>query len=40
MTLYVDTSALMKRYVEEHDSETAVQLMGTDPVLVTPASPR
>ncbi|WP_420611738.1 type II toxin-antitoxin system VapC family toxin [Candidatus Spongiisocius sp.] len=35
MTLYVDTSALMKRYVQEHDSEVAVQLMSSDPVLVT-----
>ena len=35
MTLYVDTSALIKRYVQEHDSEAAVQLMSTDPVLVT-----
>ena len=35
MTLYVDTSALMKRYVNERDSDVATQLMGTDPVLVT-----
>jgi predicted nucleic acid-binding protein len=35
VTLYVDTSALLKRYVEEHDSEAAVALMGLDPVLVT-----
>lgn len=35
MTLYVDTSALLKRYVAEHDSEAAKQLMATDPVLVT-----
>ena len=35
MTLYVDTSALMKRYVDERDSDVATQLMGTDPVLVT-----
>ena len=35
MTLYVDTSALMKRYVDERDSDVAEQLMGTDPVLVT-----
>lgn len=35
MTLYVDTSALMKRYVAERDSEVAVELMATDPVLVT-----
>lgn len=35
MTLYVDSSALLKRYVAEHDSEAAEQLMATDPVLVT-----
>ncbi|MYC83959.1 MAG: type II toxin-antitoxin system VapC family toxin [Acidimicrobiia bacterium] len=35
MTLYVDTSALMKRYVHERDSDVAEQLMLTDPVLVT-----
>lgn len=35
MTLYVDSSALLKRYVDERDSEVAVTLMATDPVLVT-----
>ncbi len=35
MTLYVDSSALLKRYVREHDSDLSVQLMETDPVLVT-----
>ena len=35
MTLYVDSSALIKRYVDEHDSDVAVELMRTDPVLVT-----
>lgn len=35
MTLYVDTSALVKRYVKEHDSEVAEQLIASDPVLVT-----
>jgi predicted nucleic acid-binding protein len=35
VTLYVDSSALLKRYVDEHDSEAAVGLMATDPVLVT-----
>jgi uncharacterized protein len=35
VTLYVDSSALLKRYVDEHDSEAAVALMSTDPVLVT-----
>jgi len=35
VTLYVDSSALLKRYVEEHDSEVAVNLMAADPVLLT-----
>ena len=35
MTLYVDSSALLKRYVDEHDSEAADTLMASDPVLVT-----
>ncbi len=35
MTLYVDSSALLKRYIDEHDSDMAVHLMTTDPVLVT-----
>ncbi len=35
MTLYVDSSALLKRYVDEHDSEAAAGLMASDPVLVT-----
>jgi predicted nucleic acid-binding protein len=35
VTLYVDSSALLKRYVDEHDSEAAVGLMASDPVLVT-----
>ena len=35
MTLYVDSSALLKRYVDEHDSEQAESLMAADPVLVT-----
>jgi predicted nucleic acid-binding protein len=35
VTLYVDSSALLKRYVDEHDSEAAVSLMATDPVLIT-----
>jgi predicted nucleic acid-binding protein len=35
MTLYVDSSALLKRYVDEHDSEAAVGLMASDPVLVS-----
>lgn len=35
MTLYVESSALLKRYLDEHDSPAAVDLMATDPVLVT-----
>lgn len=35
MTLYVDSSAVLKRYVDEHDSGTAVGLMASDPRLVT-----
>jgi len=35
VTLYVDSSALLKRYIDEHDSDAAVNLMATDPVLVT-----
>lgn len=35
MTLYVDTSALLKLYVEEEDSARAADLVSSDPVLVT-----
>ncbi len=35
MTLYVDTSELLKRYVFEHDSEVAEQFMAANPTLVT-----
>lgn len=35
MSLYVDTSALLKRYIDEHDSLAAISLMDADPVLVT-----
>lgn len=35
MTTYVDSSALMKRYVQEADSEVAERLLAADPVLVT-----
>lgn len=35
MTLYVDTSALLKRYVDESDSDRAVELLSSDPELVT-----
>jgi len=35
VTLYVDSSALLKRYVDEHDSAVADELLRTDPVVVT-----
>jgi predicted nucleic acid-binding protein len=35
MTTYVDTSALMKRYVEEDGSDIAEAWLRADPVLVT-----
>ena len=35
MTLYVDSSALLKRYVAEHDSARADELLRSDPDLVT-----
>jgi len=35
MTVYVDSSALIKRYVEEVESETAEALLGADPDWVT-----
>lgn len=35
MTLYVDSSALLKRYIDEHDSAAAVALMAADPVIIT-----
>jgi len=35
MTTYVDTSALLKRYVDEVDSDVAAELIASDPVLVT-----
>lgn len=35
MTTYVDSSALMKRYVDEPDREIALALLASDPVLVT-----
>lgn len=35
MTTYVDSSALLKRYVDEVDSDLADELLGSDPVLVT-----
>ncbi len=35
MTTYVDTSALLKRYVSELDSDRAEELIGVDSSLVT-----
>lgn len=35
MTLYIDTSALLKRYVDEPDSARADELMASDDELVT-----
>jgi predicted nucleic acid-binding protein len=35
VSLYVDSSALLKRYVEEPDSETADSLLRSDPSLLT-----
>ena len=35
MTLYVDSSALLKRYIDEADSDRAVELMTSDDELVT-----
>lgn len=35
MTIYVDTSAVLKRYVEEPDSARADELLAADPTLVT-----
>ncbi len=35
MTLYIDSSAMLKRYIREHDREAAMSLMAGDPVLAT-----
>lgn len=35
MTLYVDTSALLKRYIDEADSDRVDDLLGSDLELVT-----
>lgn len=35
MTTYVDSSALLKRYVQETNSDLANELLESDPVLVT-----
>ena len=35
MTLYADSSAILKRYIDEADSDRAVDLLLSDPLLVT-----
>lgn len=35
MSLYVDSSAVLKRYIDEPDSETAETLLRSDPALLT-----
>lgn len=35
MSLYADSSALLKRYIDEPDSETAEALLRSDPSLLT-----
>ena len=35
MTLYVDSSALLKRYVDEPDSDACDEILRSDPILVT-----
>jgi len=35
VSLYVDSSALLKRYIDEPDSETAEALLRSDPSLLT-----
>lgn len=35
MSLYVDSSALLKRYIDEPDSDTAEALLRSDPSLLT-----
>lgn len=35
MTLYADSSAVMKRYIDERDCDVVEDLLATDPVLVT-----
>lgn len=35
MSLYVDSSALLKRYIDEPDSEVAESLLRSDPSLLT-----
>ena len=35
MTLYADSSAILKRYIDEPGSEAATTMLGSDPELVT-----
>jgi hypothetical protein len=35
MSLYVDSSALLKRYIDEDDSDRAEQILESDPIWVT-----
>lgn len=35
MSLYVDSSALLKRYIDEPDSEACEEILASDPVLLT-----
>jgi uncharacterized protein len=35
VSLYIDSSALLKRYIEEPDSDRAEQLLRSDPLLLT-----
>lgn len=35
MSLYVDASALLKRYIDEHDSAACDAILRSDPALVT-----
>ena len=35
MSLYIDTSALLKRYIDEDDSETFQQYLSNDPVWIS-----
>ena len=35
MTTYVDSSALLKRYIDETDSDVAERYLNADPVLIT-----
>ena len=35
MTVYADSSVILKRYVDEPDSDRANEILGSDPVLTT-----